>query len=130
MKECIIIVLIIVIIFSGDAIVQGYMEKSSNEMYAQLEELKENAIEAKESDNRGEVQQVFDETEKKWEKTNKTWSIIVVHEELDHIEESLTKAKSSIYNGEVEEALEEIETAMFFVKHVREKEKILLKNIF
>ena len=130
MKEYIIMIAIIVIVFSGDAMVQGYLENSSNTLENQLEELKQNAIESKETKNREEVKTAFQNLEKEWEEINKVWSIIVVHEEIDNIEESLTKAKSSIYDGEVEEALEEIETAIFFIKHVREREKILLKNIF
>lgn len=130
MKECIIMITIIVIVFSGDAMIQGYLENSSNTLENQLQELKEKAIESKETENREEVKETFEKLEEEWEKTNKIWSVIVIHEELDNIEESLTKAKSSIYDGEVEEALEEIETAIFFIKHVREREKILLKNIF
>ena len=132
MKEVIIIILILLLIFAGDIAVQMHLEKTSETMTAKLENLKEKMIEAKENEdeeNEG-AKKALEETEKEWEDINKTWSMIVMHEELDNIEEALVKAKSSVNEGELEDGLEEIETAMFFIKHVREREKVLIKNIF
>ena len=39
-------------------------------------------------------------------RTDKTWSIIVVHQELDNVEQAFTKAKSNIENGTLETALQ------------------------
>ena len=63
-------------------------------------------------------------------RTDKTWSIIVVHQELDNVEQALTKAKSNIENGTLETALQEIETTIYFVEHVKDRERLCLKNIF
>ena len=68
--------------------------------------------------------------EQKWENTSKICSIIVVHQEIDNIEQALTRGKSSINYGILEDALQEIETAIFFSEHVKEREKLSLKNIF
>lgn len=130
MKEFVIIILIIVIIFTGDFVVQSHLETTSSNMVAKLENLKEKVMETKETDNKKQTEELLKEVEDEWNKTNKTWSVIVVHEELDSIEEALVKAKSSLTEGEIEDGLEEIETALFFIEHVREREKVLIKNIF
>lgn len=54
----------------------------------------------------------------------------MVHQELDNIEQAFTKAKSDIEQGFLESALQEIETTIYFVEHVKDREKFSLKNIF
>ncbi len=130
MREIIMIIIIVIVIFAGDFLTQSYLETSVNEMKLELETLKIEALKCKESDERSTLENQFNKTEEKWNKINSVWSIIIIHEEIDNIEESLIKAKSSIFDGQLEEALEEIETAMFYINHVREREKIELKNIF
>lgn len=61
-------------------------------------------------------------------RTDKTWSIIVVHQELDNVEQAFTKAKSNIENGTLETALQEIETTIYFVEHVKDRERLCLKK--
>ena len=53
-----------------------------------------------------------------------------MHQELDNIEQPLTRAKLNIEEGELEDGLQEIETVMFFVNHVKQREKLSWKNIF
>lgn len=130
MREIIIITVIVIVIFAGDFLTQSYLETSVNEMQIELETLKKEAIKSKENDERKTLEEQFNKTEEKWKETNDMWSVIVMHAELDKIEESLTRTKSSIFDGQLEEALEEIETAMFYINHVKEREKIELKNIF
>lgn len=130
MREIIIIIVIVIVIFAGDFLTQSYLETSVNEMQTELEALKREAIKSKENDERSILEEQFNKTEEKWKETNGMWSVIVMHAELDNIEESLTRTKSSIFDGQLEEALEEIETAMFYINHVREREKVELKNIF
>ena len=100
MRETIIIILIVVLIITGDVIVQWHLEKTSTNMASKLEELKKTVIESKENENNDKAKEILGDVEKEWEKVNKTWSVIVIHEELDNIEQALVKAKSSIKQGE------------------------------
>ena len=72
----------------------------------------------------------MEDIEKKWRDTNDIWSIISIHQELDNIEQALIKTKSNINDGDLEDALQEIETAKFFIEHVKDREEFNLKNIF
>lgn len=130
MKEIIIIILVLLAIFGCNAMVQKHLENTSQNVISKLETLKEKVIEVKETEEREEIEKLFQEAEEEWNRVHKTWSIIVIHEELDSIDEALIKAKSSISDGDLENSLAEIETALFFINHVKEREKVTLENIF
>lgn len=128
MKETIIIITILIIIFSGSIITQNYLNKSSDLLIADLDYIK-GSIENKDINNE-EVIKKTEEMYKKWEETNTKWSVIILHDEIDLIETSLIKMKAEIRTGEIEDAIAEIETAIFLLNHIKEKEKTNLKNIF
>lgn len=128
MKEIIIIITILIIIFSGSIITQNYLNKSSNLLIAELDDIKK-SIENNELNNE-ELIKKTEETYQKWEKTNEKWSVIILHDEIDLIETSLIKMKAEIKSGEIEDAMAEIETSIFLLNHIKEKEKTSLKNIF
>lgn len=130
MRDAIIIISIIAIIVIGDICMQAYLNKTTIEIAQDLQNLKQNTILSKKDNERSNIKKEVNEIEKKWTEINKIWSTIVVHQELDNIEQAIIKAKSSIEEGELPDALQEIETTIFFVEHVKQREKLSLKNIF
>lgn len=128
MKEFIIIFIILIIIIGGAIYTNNYLNNSSQKMVNMLEGLKqkveheENNIE----ELKTEVENVYNE----WENMEKKWAFIVLHSELDLIETSFIKMKAQIEEGELSRSIEEIETSIFLVNHISEKEKFYLKNIF
>ncbi len=129
MKDVIIIIVIIALIVVGDIGTKRYLNKTVDELLGTLEELKSNVILAKENDSRDKIKEEMKQVDEKWEKTNKIWAVLVMHQEVDNIEQALVRAKSNINDGELETALQEIETAIFFSEHVKEREKLSLYNI-
>ena len=130
MRDWFIITAIFIIIVGGDIMMQTHLNKTADELINNLQDLKQKTILAKETENRENIKKQINEIDEKWEEINKTWAEIVVHQELDNIHQSLTKAKSNIEEGGLEDAIQEIETALVFVEHVKQREKISLKNIF
>lgn len=130
MRDTIIIIAIIAIILTGDIFTQRYLDNSAEELGKKLENLKQDTITAKETENRDKIKKEIQEIKEKWDETKEGWSIIAIHQELDNIEQALTKTKANIDNGELEDAIQEIETTIFFVEHVKEREKVSLRNIF
>ena len=128
MKEIIIIIIILIIIFTGAMYTQKYLNDTTNILVSKLEDLKNN-IEHK-STEENELKEKADEIYGEWENTNEKWSVIVLHDEIDLIETSLIKMKSKIQTGKIEDSMEDIDTSIFLVKHIKEKEKTNLKNIF
>jgi len=130
MKETAIIISILIIIFGGAIYTKKFLNNTSEEIIWKLEDLKREILTAKESNSREKAKELSNEIYNKWEEMDKTWSILVFHEELDTIQISLTKMKAQIDEGELEESLEELETTKFLINHTKEKEKFNLKNIF
>ncbi len=129
MKESIIIVFILIVIIMGNYFVNEYLKKTSQSLINDLKSLKEHVMIAKETLDRTEIKEEMEKVEKSWSKTSEIWSVIVIHQEIDNIEQALIKSKSMINDGNIEEAIPEIETAIFFVEHVEQNERVKLKNI-
>lgn len=130
MRETIIIISIIAIILIGDISTKTYLNKTADDLIGRLENLKEKTIQAKQTNERQEIKEMINQIDEEWNKKNQIWSTIVMHQELDNIEQPLTRAKLNIEEGELEDGLQEIETVMFFINHVKQREKLSWKNIF
>ena len=129
-KETLIIIIIVLIIIIGDIGIQNYITKTSDELALQLEELKQKLETLEEGKNTEELKELSSKIYEDWEEINKKWSIIVIHSELDTIELALIGVKSTIEANELQDTLQEIEKSIFLVEHIKEKEKLKLKNIF
>ena len=125
MKE---IIIIISIIFAGSIITQMYLNKTSALLIDKLENIKSD-IENEKFD-REKVSKKAEEMYSEWEKINEKWSVIILHDEIDLIETALIKMKAEIKSGEIEDSMAEIDTSIFLLNHIKEKEKTSLKNIF
>ena len=128
MKKIIIIISILIIIFAGSIITQMYLNKTSALLIDKLENIKSD-IENEEFD-REKVSKKAEEMYSEWEKINEKWSVIILHDEIDLIETALIKMKAEIKSGEIEDSMAEIDTSIFLLNHIKEKEKTSLKNIF
>jgi hypothetical protein len=65
-----------------------------------------------------------------WEKTKKTWAMLLDHTEIDNIDEALSKLKMYIETRESSLALAEASTLKLFIIHIPEREALNLENVF
>lgn len=128
MKDSIIIIIILIIIFGGAIYTQRFLDNTSDLLVSKLENLK-HGIEDN-NINEEEMSQKTDEIYGEWENINEKWSVIVLHDEIDLIETSLIRMKSKIQINKIEDSMEDLDTSIFLLKHIKEKEKTNLKNIF
>ena len=128
MREITIIIIILIIIFGVAIYTQKYLNDTVNVLVGKLEDLKTSIEENKTGEK--ELNQKSDDIYGEWEKINEKWSVIVLHDEIDLIETSLIRMKSKIKTGDIEGSMEDLDTSIFLVKHIKEKEKTCLKNIF
>lgn len=127
MKEITIIIIILIIIIGGACYIQHFLNNTSDNLVSKLEDLK-NGMEGNMTEK--EMQDKSDEIYGEWENINEKWSVIVLHDEIDSIETSLIRMKSKIKIGQLNESMEDLDTSIFLLKHIKEKEKTSLKNIF
>ena len=105
-----------------------YLNKTSALLIDKLENIKSD-IENEKFDKE-KVSKKAEEMYSEWEKINEKWSVIILHDEIDLIETALIKMKAEIKSGEIEDSMAEIDTSIFLLNHIKEKEKTSLKNIF
>lgn len=128
MKEITIIILILIIIFGGALYTQNFLNNTADMLVSKLEILK-TELENKNGEQQS-LEKQTDDIYGEWEDINEKWSIVVLHDEIDLIETSLIRMKSKIKTGNLDESMEDLDTSIFLLKHIKEKEKTSLKNIF
>jgi len=128
MKEILIIISILILVIGSAFAIQNFLNKGTDELVAKLEEMKKDIKE--DNFKREDLIKKTDKIYKEWKDVNDEWSTIVLHEEIDLIEMALIRMKSKIKIGKIDESMEDIDTSIFLLNHIKEKEKTSLKNIF
>ena len=111
----------------GTIVIKNYLNRTANNLITDLEDLK---IKIGNKDNQESLIKNTDKIYKKWNNINNNWSNLVLHEEIDAIETSFIKLKAKIKVANLEESIENIDTLIFLINHIKEKEETSLKNIF
>lgn len=130
MKEYLIIIIILIIIFAGAIYTKSFLNKTTDKVLKELEDLKIEISKIEENRDDENIKKLAEKICNEWLEINHSLSVIVVHSELDSIQIALTRLKTKIIEGEIDESLEELEVAKFLLKNVAEKERFNLKNIF
>lgn len=128
MKEITIIIISLILVFVGSYVSQSYIESSTYDLQQEIDSLK-NEIESAKIGRENKSKELAESIYEKWEQTEEKWSIVVMHSELDAIKLALTGMKTYVEEEQYTEGLEELEKAEFLIGHIKEKEKVVLKNI-
>ena len=128
MRDVFFMLLIVFIIITSSIYINIYLDDTTDILVNDLQKLKNNINE--ENLSKKDLLKESEDICIKWRDINKTWSNIELHNEIDSIETSLIRVKTKIETGNIEESIEDIEISIFLLNHVKEKEKINLKNIF
>lgn len=127
-KELVICIIIVVLIFAGNAITQGYLNKSVTVITENLDELKEEIV--KEEVNIELAKNKIENIYNNWEYRNKKLAYYVEHDELEKVNTGLTGLKAYIEMEEFSESVPELEKTVFVLEHIKNKYIVNLKNIF
>ena len=137
-KELIISIIIFIFIVIGNIITQNYTKESVSDLSNNLENLKKNIsskIEEKENneENFGDNKKLLEEIDnitKNWETRHNKLAYYIEHNELEKVEDNLTGLNSLVGTEEYNEAVKELDKSIFILKHIEEKYKFNLENIF
>lgn len=137
-KELIISIVIFILIVIGNIITQNYTKESVSDLSSNFENLKENIsskIEEKENDKNSfddnkELLDKIDNITKNWESRHNKLAYYIEHNELEKVEDNLTGLNSLVETKEYNEAVKELDKSIFILKHIEEKYKFNLENIF
>lgn len=127
-KEIVICIIIVVFIVIGDVVTQKYTKNSIHDISDSLQNLREEMVV---KDVKWDVaKEKLDNINDKWSNMYEKMTYYLEHDELEKVETNLTGIKSFIDMEEDSDTVEEIDKSIFVLKHIEEKNKFEIKNIF
>lgn len=125
-KEIIIIIVVVALVVGLDIISNNYLKEAVTELSNELNELKVQILE----ENQKEAQKKMQTVKEKWKQRYKVLAYYIEHDELEKVETKLVRLSANIEVKEYKHCIEEIETSMFILEHIGQKEKLEIISIF
>lgn len=130
LKELIISIVIIVIIFIGNSFTENYTRKSISQTSDDLIELREELIKDENQINSEVVEEKINEIHEKWDTKYEKLAYYIEHDELEKVETELTSLRGYIQINEFSEAIPELDKSVYILEHIKNKTAFNLRNIF
>ena len=127
-KEFFICTIILILIFVGNGITQGYSRNSIEDINQKLVDLREEMN--KEEINEEEILKHENEIDKQWEDMFSRLAYYIEHEELEKVSTNLENTKTYIKLKEYDNAIKEVNEGIYILNHIEDKYSFNLQNIF
>lgn len=125
-KELIIISVVIILIVGLDIVTGNYTKESVEVISKGLNELRGYIQE----ENKEKAKNKMEEIKEKWEERYKVLAFYIEHDELEKIKTELTGLEADISIDEYKNCVSGIDTTIFILEHIKEKEEFHLRSIF
>ena len=127
-KEFFICTIILILIFVGNGITQGYSRNSIEDINQKLVDLREEMN--KEEINEEEILKHENEIDKQWEDMFSRLAYYIEHEEIEKVSTNLENTKTYIKLKEYDNAIKEVNEGIYILNHIEDKYSFNLQNIF
>lgn len=127
-KEIIIVIIIIILIVVGHIVTQNYTKNIFSELSGDLKGI-ETGINDRKME-KVELKNKIDDVQKKWDDKYDMLAYYLEHDELEKVQTQLIGIRANIETEEYERSVEMIETCLFVLKHIEDKDSLKLVNIF
>ncbi len=124
-KELIISVIIVFGIVVGDILLGNFIDEKLDHTMGLLDEVR-TLIEDKNYEESGKK---IDGVESYWNESEEFLSYYIEHDELEKVKTELTSLKTYV-QIEDDESLEKVNKMSYIIEHIKEKDKLNLKNVF
>lgn len=125
-KEIVIIVVVIALVVGLDIISNNYLKESVTELSKELNILREEVLE----ENQEKVKNQMQIVKEKWAEKYKVLAYYIEHDELEKVETELVRLAADIDMGEYKHCINELNTAIFILEHIQQKEEFDIISIF
>lgn len=127
-KEAVISIVIVCLVIIGNIVTQNYTKESVEETSNNLMGLRGNLV-AENVDNK-KAQEDVKKIYEQWNERYNKLAYYIEHDELEKVETNLTLLQSYIETREYYEAVSELDKNIYILKHIEDKNKFCLVNIF
>jgi len=125
-KEIIIIFVVVALVIGLDVISNNYLKESVTVLSNELNLLKVPILE----ENKEKAQEQMKRVKDKWEERYKVLAYYIEHDELEKVETELVRLESDIDMKEFKHCINELNTSIFILEHIQQKEKLDIISIF
>ena len=126
LKEGIICIVIVIMIFIGNIVTQNYTKSSVEELSKNLEELR---IDLEKENDEKAILDKIDKVNQEWRNRHDKLAYYIEHKELELLETNITSLKSFIETKEYKEAINVLDKSVFELKHIQDKYAFNLENV-
>ena len=125
-KEILIIIIVVVLVIGLDVISNNYLKESVTELSNELNMLKVPILEEKKEKSQEQMKRV----KEKWMERYKVLAYYIEHDELEKVETELVRLAADIDMEEYKQCINELNTSIFILEHIQQKEKLDIISIF
>ena len=125
-KEIIIIVTVITLIVTLDILTNNYTKNTVEMMSEELTTLREDVLQKDKTSAQDKIIAILN----KWQEKNNVLAYYIEHDELEKIKTQLTGLAANINVQEYEPSMVQLDTAIFLLENLQEKQKLDLKSMF
>ncbi len=125
-KEIIIIVGVIALIVGLDIITNNYTKNSVEMLSKELSELREYIL----NEDVKTAQNKISYIKNIWKEKYNVLAYYIEHDELEKVETELTQLSAYLDMKEYNECISQLDTTIFILEHIEEKEKADVRSIF
>ena len=129
-KELIISIIIVVLIFVGNAITENYTGESVDETKKSLSDLREEIIKNEDEIDFNIAKEKIDKIHEQWDSRYEKVAYYIEQDELEKVKTELTGLRGYIEKEEYSEAVPELDKSVYILEHIKDKTALNLKNIF
>jgi len=126
-KEIIVCILVVILIISMDLLSNNYTKKVFFSINDSLGNLRNEML--KEDKDVNKINDEIKKVEQEWNKLN-LLSCYIEHNELEKVARQLTLIKGNIDVGEYNQAVPQLDDCVYVINHIKDKESLLLRNLF
>ena len=130
LKEIVIIITIIVVIFIGNTITQKYTTQAIEEMTNILNNVRQEIFESKENIDVNKIEEEIENINTQWENKHEKLAYYIEHDELEKVETNLTGLKGEIEAKEYGDVMSRLDQSIFLLEHIEDKYAFNLQNVF
>lgn len=125
-KEVIIIIVVILLIVGLDIITNKYTKETLQILSRDLNILREYILDEDKIKSEEQMKII----KQNWEERYKILAFYIEHDELEKVETEMVKLQADIEVEEFKHCLSELETTIFILEHIQEKEEMHFRSVF
>ena len=125
-KELMIIIVVVFLVIGLDIVTNKYTKETLKILSSDLNILREYIL----YEDKEKSEEQMKKIKQNWEERYKILAFYIEHDELEKVETEMVKLEADIEVEEFKHCVSELETTIFILEHIQEKEEMHFRSVF